>query len=68
MNDYVKAIEIAGKWNVSERQVQILCKDGKVEGAIKFGTTWAIPKNAKKPTITRKTKPGPHRSPTKEQN
>lgn len=54
MNNYLKANEISKLWGVSERQVQILCKVGKVEGAIKFGTTWAIPKYADKPTMNRK--------------
>lgn len=58
MKGYLKASEIAKRWDVTERQVQILCKSGKVKGAIKFGTTWAIPENAVKPTRTGKLKPG----------
>ena len=58
MLGYVQADKIAKKWNVSIRQIQTLCKDGRVEGAVKFGTTWAIPKNATKPTRTGKAKPG----------
>ncbi|MDR3242864.1 MAG: DNA-binding protein [Clostridiales Family XIII bacterium] len=58
MNGYVKADEIAVRWNVTARQVQILCKAGKIEGAAKFGNTWAIPENAQKPTRTGKFKPG----------
>ena len=58
MNGYVKACDLAEKWGVTDRQVQILCKAGKIEGAVKFGTTWAIPENAQKPTRTGKLKPG----------
>jgi hypothetical protein len=58
MKGYLKTSEIAQYWDVTERQVQILCQSGKVKGAIKFGTTWAIPKNAVKPTRTGKLKPG----------
>jgi hypothetical protein len=58
MIGYVQAEEIAKRWNVSIRQIQTLCKDGRIEGAVKFGTTWAIPENAPKPTRTRKGKPG----------
>jgi len=29
-----------------------------IEGVIKFGNTWAIPEDAKKPTRTSKFKPG----------
>jgi len=58
MNGFISADEIAGRWNVSARQVQALCKEGLVEGAVKFGNSWAIPENAKKPTRTGKLKPG----------
>ena len=58
MNGYIKACDIAEKWGVTDRQVQILCKSGKIEGAIKFGTTWAIPEDTQKPTRTGKLKPG----------
>jgi hypothetical protein len=33
MNGYVKAEEMAERWNVSVRQVQLLCQNGKIEGA-----------------------------------
>jgi len=58
MNGYVKADEMAKRWNVSARQVQLLCQNGKIEGASKFGNTWAIPENTTKPTRTSKLKPG----------
>ena len=58
MNGFVKPDEMAKRWNITARQVQILCKAGKIEGAVKFGTTWAIPVDAKKPTRTGELKPG----------
>ena len=58
MNGFIKAEEIAERWNVSVRQVQALCKEGLVGGAVKFGNSWAIPANAPKPTRTGKLKPG----------
>ena len=58
MNGYVRAEEVAERWNVSARQIQVLCKSGKIEGAVKFGNTWAIPEDAVKPTRTGKLKPG----------
>lgn len=58
MNGYVRAEKLAERWNISVRQIQIFCKTGKIEGAIKFGNTWAIPENAVKPTRTGKLKPG----------
>jgi len=55
---YIQAIEAAEKWNVSMRQVQRMCIEGRIEGAVKFGNTWAIPEHAPKPTRTGKGKPG----------
>ena len=58
MIGYIRVEDVAEKWDVSPRHVQRLCNDGFIEGAIKFGTTWAIPKDVKKPTRTGKLKPG----------
>jgi len=58
MNGYVKAEIMAKRWNVSVRQVQLLCQNGKIEGVSKFGNAWAIPKDTPKPTRTGKLKPG----------
>jgi len=58
MNGYVKAEEMAERWDVSVRQVQLLCQNGKIEGASKFGNAWAIPERTPKPTRTGKLKPG----------
>jgi len=58
MNGYIRADELAKRWDITLRQVQSFCKNGLIEGAIKFGNTWAIPEDAKKPTRTGKLKPG----------
>jgi hypothetical protein len=55
---YIRVEDLTEKWNVSSRQIQILCKAGKIDGAVKFGNTWAIPKDAVKPTRTTQFKPG----------
>ncbi len=46
--------EAAKKWNISERTVQQLCSAGRIEGAEKFGGSWAIPTDAKKPSDPRR--------------
>ena len=56
MTGYIKAEEIAKQWDMSVRRVQFLCKNGRINGAVKFGTTWAIPENT--PRMV-KQKPGP---------
>ena len=40
---------IAEKWGITPRRVQVLCSEGKISGAVKFGRDWAIPIDAKKP-------------------
>lgn len=42
--------DAAKLWNISERRVSALCKNGKIKGAIKQGNIWLIPINAEKPT------------------
>ena len=44
------------KWGISNRQVQKLCSNGKIPHAKKFGTSWAIPSNVKKPLDGRTSK------------
>jgi hypothetical protein len=58
MKGYVRVEEIANRWDISLRQVQYLCKSGRIEGTIKFGASWAIPENTAKSTRTGKLKPG----------
>ena len=43
--EYISAKEASLKLNVTERWVQQLCKDGRVEGAMRFGTQgiWLVP-------------------------
>ena len=50
MNGYITAQEAADKWGVTVRQVQILCKENRIEGATRMSRIWIIPENAEKPT------------------
>lgn len=50
MNDFITVQETAKKWGVTPRQVQILCKEGRIAGATRMSRIWIIPKDAKKPT------------------
>ena len=58
MNGYIGVKETAERWGISARQVQKLCNEGRVKGAVQFVTVWAIPEDAEKPTRTGKLKPG----------
>ena len=47
---YTTVKDIAEKWNIKPRTVQIMCAEGKLPGAVKFGRDWAIPVDAKRPS------------------
>lgn len=52
--DYISIAEAAKKWGITRRRVQALCSQGRIPGLIKFGKSWAIPKDAEKPADARK--------------
>lgn len=45
--------DAAKKWNISERRIRQLLKDGRIDGAVKNGNSWNIPIDATKPTDKR---------------
>lgn len=49
MAEKISVREAATRWNITERRVSALCKDGKIPGAEKQGGRWMIPANAQKP-------------------
>jgi hypothetical protein len=49
MLDYISVKEAAVKWNISERRIQKLCENNRIEGVIRFGHSWMIPWDAQKP-------------------
>lgn len=52
--EYLSAKEVANKWGISSRRVQVLCEEGRIEGAFKLSDVWVIPKDAKKPVDRRR--------------
>ena len=50
MNGFITVQEAAEKWGVTPRQVQILCKEGRIAGVMRMSRIWIIPEDAKKPT------------------
>ena len=53
----VKSVkEASERWNISERWIQKLCEEGRIEGVQRFGRSWMIPKEAQKPADLRKKK------------
>lgn len=53
MMDYMSVQDAAKKWEISERRIQVLCGENRIEGAVRFGHAWAIPKNTPKPVDAR---------------
>ncbi len=49
MADSMFVKEAAKLWEISERRVSTLCKEGKIAGAKKQGKSWLIPVDAQKP-------------------
>lgn len=47
MLNYISVKDAANKWNISERRVQKLCEGNRIEGVIRFGHSWMIPRRKK---------------------
>lgn len=54
--DFMTTKEAEKKWNISERRIRKLLKDGRIIGSIKIGNSWSIPTNAFKPIDKRSIK------------
>ena len=52
--DFLTTAEMSAIWKISTRRISLLCSEGRVEGAVKKGKTWLIPKDAKKPEDPRR--------------
>lgn len=65
--EYITVSEAAKKWGVGVRRVQMLCNEGRIKGAIRFGPVWKIPSKAVLPNSRRKDEephlPMPRKSP-----
>jgi hypothetical protein len=61
MDGYLSVKEVALKWDMTVRNVQIMCASGKIKGAIKFCNVWAIPENVIRP-LDKRVKTGAYRN------
>lgn len=50
---YMNIKEASEKWEISPRRIQVLCSEGRIDGASKLGREWAIPIDAEKPSDNR---------------
>ena len=51
--EYLTIQEVAEKWGITTRRIQVLCSKGRLPGAKKFGRQWAIPADTEKPNDAR---------------
>lgn len=51
--EYLTAQQMAKRWDISQRRVQILCAEGRIPGVFKLGDAWAIPAHSEKPSDCR---------------
>lgn len=47
--EYITVKEAAIKWSISERRVQKLCEENRIDGVVRFSRIWMIPKESTKP-------------------
>lgn len=52
--NYISVREAAERWEMTPRRVQVLCNEGRIDGAQRVGNVWTIPENADKPIDARK--------------
>ena len=53
MAEMISVREAAMRWNITERRVATLCKNGRIAGAEKQGNRWLIPADTQKPADQR---------------
>ena len=47
--EWITPLQASEKWEITERQVQAMCKSGKITGAIRLSKLWLIPKDEPRP-------------------
>ena len=51
--EYMTIKEASIKWDLSVRRIQTLCNEDKIDGAMRFGSVWAIPCDTERPADRR---------------
>ena len=47
--EWITPLQASGNWGITERQVQAMCKSGKIVGTLKISKVWLIPKDTPRP-------------------
>lgn len=53
MEKFMTTREASEKWNITERRINVLCKEGRIPGAYKDNKRWLIPDKTDKPADKR---------------
>ena len=53
MAKFMTTKEASEKWDITERRINVLCKEGRIPGAYKENKRWIIPFDAVKPADAR---------------
>ena len=54
--EYLSIRQVAEKWDLTPRRINVLYSEGRIEGATKIGSYWAVPADAEKPKDERITR------------
>ena len=54
MFEYMTVQDAAKLWNISERRIQKLCEENRIDGVVRLSRVWLVPKDAEKPFDRRK--------------
>ncbi|MBD5464498.1 MAG: helix-turn-helix domain-containing protein [Lachnospiraceae bacterium] len=52
--EYLTTKELAEIWKISQRRIQMYCKEKRIKGAVLKGNIWLIPKDTEKPQDSRR--------------
>ncbi|MDR3121605.1 MAG: excisionase family DNA-binding protein [Clostridiales bacterium] len=47
--NWITPQQAAEQWGVTDRRIQELCAKGRINGAVRLGRGWLIPKETRKP-------------------
>lgn len=53
MQGFMTLKEASEKWGISDRRINTLCLEGRIEGATRAGSMWLIPSNVERPKDAR---------------
>ena len=53
MFEYMTVQDAAKLWKISERRIQKLCEENRIDGVVRLSRVWLAPKDAEKPADRR---------------